>query len=274
MLGVCEVMLHVQTGGLLPLMAVLALIPPGIAAADMGPPVHLQISETEEGLYIVRWRVPKALPPRAVPKPIRRVSAGDGSECHRPAAAWRSRATGAARRALRVGLWGWTTPIPDLSLTTVVRVDLLLGPLRPRPQSGRGVVATSRGEVGLRRPPEEPPTPCCGASHRTACSSPSASWAGLRRTIRLVTALALGQQPRPGRYRRAGAAQIVFVIGVVILARQVLEPDEDRGEAPAAVAGFGHGLGLAAMLGNDLGEGELDSPPSSSRCWGWTRRIW
>ncbi len=46
-----------------------AILVPILALADVGPPAHMQVTEREPGLYAVQWRVPKALPPRAVPTP-------------------------------------------------------------------------------------------------------------------------------------------------------------------------------------------------------------
>ena len=221
---------------LLPLTAVLALIPPGIAAADMGPPVHLQISETEEGLYIVRWRVPKALPPRAVPKPILPENcrpATDPSVTDQPAA-WLVEGDWRCETSLAGRTVGMDYPYPDLSLTTVVRVDLLSG--------DRFAHVLSQGEESWQLPEGTAAPDILKNLQRavlTGASHAAFSWLHLfllitlglvgrvRRTIRLVTALALGQTAGVLAADLfvgigAGAAQIVFVIGVVILARQVL----------------------------------------------------
>jgi len=251
--------------------AFLTLILPALAGADMGPPVHMQISETEDGLYTVRWRVPKALPPRAVPKPMLpegcRLTT-DPTVTNQPTA-WLVEADWRCETSLAGQSVGMDYPYPDLSLTTVVRVDLLSGDrfahvLGQGDESWRLPEGTAAPDIlkALRR------AVLAGASHAAF------SWFHLlflitlgllgryHRTIRLVTALALGQVTGvlaadlfvgiPG-----AAAQIVFTIGVVVMARQVLEPDEDRRRlwVPAALAGFAHGLGLAAMLGNDLGQG-------------------
>ena len=49
---------------------VAACVLPVLAWADVGPPAHLRVSEREDGVYAVQWRVPKVLPPRAAPVPV------------------------------------------------------------------------------------------------------------------------------------------------------------------------------------------------------------
>ena len=46
------------------------MLVPLVARADVGPPAHMQVTETSPGRYVVQWRVPKALPARAVPAPL------------------------------------------------------------------------------------------------------------------------------------------------------------------------------------------------------------
>jgi len=261
--------LSVNAGLLLTIAA--TLVVPSASIADMGPPVHMQISETEDGLYTVRWRVPKALPPRAVPRPMLPETCRpttDPTVTNQPAA-WLVEADWRCETSLAGQAVGMDYPYPDLSLTTVVRVDLLSGDhfahvLEQGEESWQLPEGTAAPDIlkALRR------AVLAGASHAAF------SWihllfltalgllGGVRRIIGLVTALALGQAV--GVLAAdffvgigAAAAQIVFAVGVVVMARQVLEPDEDRRRllAPAAVAGFAHGLGLASMLANDLGKG-------------------
>jgi len=252
---------------------VLTLALASVAAADMGPPVHMQITETEEGLYTVQWRVPKALPPRAVPTPELPETCGpttDDAEVVNQPGAWLFEAQWRCETSLTGQVVGMAYPYPDLSLTTVIRVDLLSG--------DRFAHVLNQGE-GSWQLPEGTAAPdileniqravLTGARHAVS------SWTHLlflvvlgllgssRRTLALVTVFAGGQVVGVlGSSTIAGigsaAAQIGFIIGIVVLARQVLEADEDRHRlwAPAALAGVFHGFGLAAMLGGDLGDGQ------------------
>lgn len=242
------------------------------AAADMGPPVHMQISETEENLYTVQWRVPKALPPRAVPTPMLPEACKPTTEATvvQQPAAWLVEAQWLCETSLAGQVVGMDYPYPDLSLTTVVRVDLLSG--------DRFAHVLNQGEESWQLP-EGTAAPdilkntqravLAGASHA------SLSWFHLlflvvlalqgdaRRTIALVTVFAVGQVVGVLAASLfigigAAAAQIAFAVGVVVMARQVLETDENRTRLwlPVALAGLAHGLGLAAMLGDNLGDGK------------------
>lgn len=251
----------------------LAIVVPALAFADMGPPVHMQITETEEGLYTIQWRVPKALPPRAVPTPELPETCGpttDDADVVNQPGAWLFEAQWRCETSLAGQVVGMDYPYPDLSLTTVVRVDLLSG--------DRFAHVLNQGE-GSWQLPEGTAAPdvlkniqravLTGARHAVF------SWTHLlflvvlgllgnsKRTLALVTVFATGQVAGVlGSSLVAGigaaAAQIGFIVGIVVLARQVLEADEDRHRlwAPAALAGVIHGLGLAAMLGGDLGGGQ------------------
>jgi len=251
----------------------LMLLVPVLAMADMGPPVHMQISETEEGLYTVQWRVPKVLPPRAVPTPLLPETCRPTTEATvvQQPAAWLVEAQWLCETSLAGQVVGMDYPYPDLSLTTVVRVDLL--------SFDRFAHVLNQGEESWQLP-EGTAAPdvlknvqraiLAGATHAAF------SWlhflflvvlaliGGPRRTVALVTAFALGQITGVlfadfvvgiG----AAAAQITFAVGIVIIARQLLEPDENRGRlwAPIALVGLAHGLGLTALLGSDLGDGEI-----------------
>lgn len=250
----------------------LVVLFPVLVTADMGPPVHMQISETEEGLYTVQWRVPKALPPRAVPTPMLPETCKPTTEATvvQQPAAWLVEAQWLCETSLAGQVVGMDYPYPDLSLTTVVRVDLLSG--------DRFAHVLNQGEESWQLP-EGTAAPdvlknvqraiLAGASHAAF------SWlhllflvvialiGGPRRTVALVTAFALGQITGVLFANfvagiGAAAAQIAVAVGIVIIARQLLEPDEDRGRiwAPIALVGLAHGLGLTALLGSDLGDGE------------------
>jgi hypothetical protein len=244
----------------------------------MGPPVHLQITEVEEGLYTVQWRVPRALPPRAVPTPMLpetcRPTTDDADVVTQPGA-WLIEAQWRCETRLAGHVVGMDYPYPDLSLTTVIRVDLLSG--------DRFAHVLNQGEETWQLPEGTAAPDILGNIQRAVLAGASHaafSWAhfgflivlGLsgssRRTVALVTIFAAGQVAGVMVADLvagigAAAAQIGFMIGVVVLARQALEPADDRRRlwVPAVLAGGFHGLGLAAILGNDLGEGSIGFVP-------------
>jgi hypothetical protein len=262
----------------------LAVLAPGAAVADVGPPAHMQISERQPGLYRVQWRVPKALPPRAVPTPTLPETCalvGDPEVSNQPAAwlveaDWRCEATLAGQEV------GMRYPFPNLALTTVVRVDLLSGDrfahvLTPDELSWRLPEGTAAPDLLL----EGRRAVLAGAAHAlrswlhlafllaVGLLSVSAGNSVPRSAVRLVTAVSLGQVAgvligAVGRALASGPpmgigvvlAEIGFAVGVVLLARQALEPEEERQriEALAAAAGLMHGLGVGALLAVDLGE--------------------
>ncbi len=253
-------------------VALVALGSGSVAVADMGPPVHMQITEAEEGLYTVQWRVPKALPPRAVPRPRLPETCSpttDDADVINQPAAWLVEAQWRCETSLAGQVVGMDYPYPDLSLTTVIRIDLLSG--------DRFAHVLNQGEGSWQLPEGTAAPDILGNIQRavlTGANHAVFSWPHLlflitlgllgspRRTISLVTVFTAGQAVGVlGASLVAGfgaaAAQIGFIIGVVVLARQVLAPDEDRQRlwAPAALAGAFHGFGLAAMLGGELGEG-------------------
>ncbi len=253
-------------------LIILMLILPSLAGADMGPPVHLQISETDPGLYTVTWRVPKVLPPNAAPTPNLPESCRpttEGKVTNQPGAwlietEWRCDSSVAGR------IVGLDYPYPDLALTTVVRVDLLSG--------DRFAHVLSQGEESWQLPEGTTAPDTLKSLQRAVLAGGShafLSWihllfivtlgllGGTGRTIRLVTIFAVGQVAgllAAGLFGGIGAAaaQIGFTIGIIVIARQVSEPDEDRVRIwiPAVLAGVVHGLGLAAIFADDLGDGE------------------
>ena len=102
---------------------------PLLSHADVGPPAHLRITEREPGLFILQWRVPKVLPPRAVPlpdlpetcEPAGKHSVDDQAGAWLFTQNWRCEASLAGQTV------NMRYPFADLALTTVVRVDLLSG---------------------------------------------------------------------------------------------------------------------------------------------------
>lgn len=257
-------------------LAALALLPV-VALADVGPPAHMQATEKAPGLYAVQWRVSKALPARAVPSPVLPENcrpAGERSVADQPGAwlfsrNWRCDGGLAGREV------GMRYPFADLSLTTVIRVDLLSG--------DRFAHVLSPGEAPWVVPEGTAmPDPVLGAQRAVLAGAAHAigSWihlafvlvlalyGGLALPVRLVTWFAGGQLggvivAAPilarglGTGLPAGPAEIGLAIGVVLLARESLRKEsERRGLAElAAAAGFAHGLGLAELLAVDLGAG-------------------
>ncbi|MBT8462581.1 MAG: HupE/UreJ family protein, partial [Gemmatimonadetes bacterium] len=254
------------------LAAVTAALVPIVALADVGPPAHMQVTEKSPGLYAVQWRVPKALPARAVPTPLLPETcrpAGERSVVDQPGAWLLSRDW-----RCDVGLAGQEVgiryPFPDLALTTVIRVDLLSGDRFAHVMSpGEGAWSVPEGTA--------PPDPVLGAQRAVLAGAAHAvgSWihlafvmvlalfGGLALPVRLVTLFAGGQLLGAilavglGTGLPAGPAEIGLAIAVVLLARESLRGEEERrGLAGlASAAGLVHGLGLAALLAEDLGLG-------------------
>jgi hypothetical protein len=230
----------------------------------------MQVTETSPGLYSVQWRVPKALPARAVPTPTLPETcrpAGERTVVDQPGAwllsrDWRCDG-GLAGHDLAI-----LYPFADLSLTTVVRVDLLSG--------DRFAHVISPGD-GAWRVPEgtAPPDPVLGAQRAVLSGAAHAagSWihvafvlvlailGGFTLPIRLVTLFTGGQLAAValaavlGAGLPGGPAEIGLALGVVLMAREALRRAEQRRSLGglATAAGLVHGLGLAALLAEDLG---------------------
>ena len=111
---------------LLAFAAAILVLTPILARADVGPPAHMRITETEPGRYRVTWRVPTVLPPRAVPRPQLPEGCepvGERSVTSQPGA-WvfeRTWSCGAPITGRQIGI---VYPFGDLALTTVARIDL------------------------------------------------------------------------------------------------------------------------------------------------------
>ncbi len=244
---------------------------PLVALADVGPPAHMQVTETSPGRYVVQWRVPKALPARAVPAPVLPETCrptGERSVVDQPAAwllsrEWRCDGGLAGKEV------GIRYPFGDLALTTVIRVDLLSG--------DRFAHVVSPGE-GSWSVPEgtAPPDPVLGAQRAVMAGAVHATgWIHLAFIIvvalfgvpglpvRLITFFAGGQLAAVvlstlfGAGLPAGPAAIGLAIGVVLLARESLTSEEERRGLMglASAVGLVHGLGLGALLAEDLGAG-------------------
>jgi hypothetical protein len=240
-----------------------------VAVADMGPPVHMQVTETEERLYAVQWRVPKMLPPRAVPIPMLPETCRPVTEAtvvDQPAA-WLVEARWQCDASLAGQIVGMDYPYPDLSLTTVVRVDLLSG--------DRFARVLNQGEESWQLPQGTAAPDVLKDIQRAVLAGGAHTILsplhlvfllvlGLmqeqRRTLRLVSAFALGQIIGVLASGAVGASaavsEVAFAVGIVVIARQVLQPEERRRRLSilAALVGLSHGIGLASMLTGDLGE--------------------
>jgi hypothetical protein len=238
--------------------------------ADVGPPAHLRISEREPGVFVTQWRVPKALPPRAVPAP-------ELSETCEPegdlivddqAQAWVFTQDWRCDTGLAGEEVGLRFPFADLALTTVIRVDLLSGDRFAHVSSpGEGKWRLPEGTVAPDRWADAARAVGVGLLHVVG------SWAhwpfvlavgllgGVARSIRVVTALTVGQLvgvlaavPLPGL--GVVPAEIALAVAAALIAREGLRPIEDRRRLVAlgAIGGAVHGMAVGTMLAGGLGD--------------------
>ncbi len=250
----------------------IAVLAPIAVLADVGPPAHMQVTEKSPGLYAVQWRVPKALPARAIPAPVLPEicqPVGDRSVVDQPGAwvfsrDWRCDGGLAGQEV------GMRYPFLDLSLTTVIRVDLVSG--------DRFAHVLSPGETSWRLPEGTArPDPVLGAQRavRAGAAHAIGSWlhvafvlvlallGGFSLPVRLVTVFTGGQLAAValttglGTSLPVGPAEIGLAIGAALLARESLRGEGERRRLAglAAAAGLVHGSGLAALLAEDLGAG-------------------
>lgn len=251
-------------------LAAAALIPI-LAIADVGPPAHLQVTEKEPGLYAVQWRVPKVLPVRAVPTPVLPEGCRPSGErtVTDQQVAWLLASDFRCDKSLAGQPLGMRYPFPDFALTTVIRVDLLSG--------DRFAHVLEVGEADWRLPEgTAAPDLVAGAKRAVAAGADHAlgSWVHLAlvvvlalfgaasQTLRLVSAFTLGQIGAAvaaavlGIGLGAAPAEIGLALGVALLAREALRPVDERRSliGVAAAAGVVHGLGIAALLSERLGE--------------------
>ena len=247
----------------------LALLPL-LVLGDVGPPVHLLVSERQPGRYHVQWRVPKVLPARAVPTPVLPESCEPvgNRDVVDQRDAWLLTQEWRCSEAIAGQPLGMLYPFRDLTLTTVIKVDLLSGDrfahlliagesswLLPEGTGAPDFIGNAKHAV------------VAGASHvvgswiHLVFVLVVALFGGLRRPIELVSAFTVGQ---------LGGALVAalspLALGAVpgdlglaliagILARELLQPESEPRRLLALVAAGGvlHGLGLAATLAQSLG---------------------
>jgi hypothetical protein len=246
------------------------LLLPALAVADMGPPAHMQVTETDDNLYAVQWRVPKVLPPRAVPSPElpeHCQPTGEGSVVQQPAA-WFLEAEWRCETGLAGEIVGLSYPYPDLALTTVIKVDLLSGDrfahvLTPGDEPWRLPEGTAAPDL-LRAASN---AVLAGVTHtlgswvHIALLLALAALADRRQIFITVTAITIGQivgaigagMTRTGD---GSVAEIAIAVAAVVLARQALAPSDSRVRLAVvgAAAGLVHGWGLSALVAADLGD--------------------
>lgn len=253
------------------LTVVLTLAAPigSLCRADVGPPAHLRISEREPGLFVTQWRVPRVLPPRAVPVPALPeacVPLGEYS-VEEQATAWLFAREWRCDAGLAGEPVGMRYPFADLALTTVIRVDLLSG--------DRFAHLLAPGEKEWRLPEGTvAPDPLLAASRAVLAgvSHTFGSWAhlpfvvalallgGARRVVRVVSAFTLGQLPGAMLVPATGLGIVPAEIGIAIvaalLAREALRRDEDRHRLAGlgASGGLVHGAALGSILAARFGD--------------------
>jgi hypothetical protein len=245
------------------------------SAADVGPPAQLQISETESGVFSVQWRVPKTLPPRAIPRPeLPESCRGEGDPTGTDNAdAWFFRREWRCESGIAGQSVGMLYPFPEFALTTVVRVDLLSG--------DRFAHVLEQGENSWLLPEGTSPPDRLREAQRAVVAGAAhvaTSWVHLsfllvlgllrdhRQSLAAVSAFSVGQLAGlaasgwvPGL--DAATAEIGLATAVALLAREALRPADQRRRisALAIAAGLIHGSGLAAELSTSLGDDGLRS---------------
>jgi len=237
--------------------------------ADVGPPAHLRISEREPGLFVTQWRVPKALPPSAVPVPdLPETCEPEGDySVEDQARAWLLTQEWRCETGLAGETVGMRFPFADFALTTVIRVNLLSGDRFAHVLSpGEGAWRLPKGTAPPDRVRDASRAVVLGAAHVVG------SWAhlpfmlavgllgGVRRSIRVVTAFTLGQllgalAAVPTAGIGVVPAEIAIGVTAALLAREALRegPQRRRLIALAAAGGVLHGLAIGVLVAGGLG---------------------
>jgi hypothetical protein len=253
------------------LVALVLAAPTGSPSrADVGPPAHLRISEHEPGSIVTQWRVPRILPPRAVPvpelpdtcEPVGRYSVDE------QAGAWLFSQDWRCDSGLAGEIVGLRFPFAEMALTTVVRVELLSGDRFANVLTPGGAPwRLPQGTATPDRLREAADAVLLGLGHAFG------SWVhlgfvlaagllgGVHRSVRVVTAFSLGQLVGLG----AGLlfpgfeivpAEIVVAVTAALLAREALRAAEQRRRLIVVTAAGGavHGLAVGALAAGGLGE--------------------
>lgn len=244
---------------------------PLLVLADVGPPAHMQVTEREPALYRVEWRVPKVLPPRAVPTPVLPEScrpAGEREVTDQPSA-WILSRDWRCDVSLAGQPLGIRYPFADLALTTVIRVNLLSG--------DRFAHVSSPGE-GPWHVPEgtAPPDPVAGARRAVSAGTLHAatSWihaalalalallGGLGLPVRLVTLFTLAQLAGVALSAGSGISlppalgEAGVAVAAALVAREILRPAPERRSLARVFLATGllHGLAVSGVVAGSLGD--------------------
>jgi hypothetical protein len=242
--------------------------------ADGVRPVPLQVKEKEPGRFLIQWRVPKQLPPRAIPSPILPESCrstGERTLIERPGA-WFLKLTYECTDELSGQVVGIDYPFLNVTVSTLLRVELLSGErhahmLAPGEDSWRIPESTKGGVPPLMRDAREAVLE--GAGHfvgngvHLVFLLSLLLLGGFGAGIRFATVFTAGQLVAVVLLMVFGVplgpayAEIGVAVAAALLAREALRPAADRRQlaALAAAAGLVHGLGIAGVAALPDGHG-------------------
>ena len=237
------------------------------AAADGISPVTLKLKEQESGRFLAQWRVPKQLPPRAIPSPVLPESCrsvGERTLTERPGA-WFVRQAYLCSEGLSGQSIGVDFPLLNATVSTLLRIELLSGDryahmLPPGAESWRVPDATAGGARALFRGARQ--AVLDGAAHFTANAvhltlvAALLLFGGFAVATRFATLFAAGQLVAvvvlsiSGLQLGAPLAEVGVAALVALIAREALRPPAERRQhaALAAFAGLAHGLALAGLV--------------------------
>lgn len=235
------------------------------AAADDVRPVHLEITETTPGDFLVQWRVPKVMAPTMMPGPVLpdHCRADDRVSVEELAAAWINRQSYVCAEELPGHEIGMAFPQLNVALSTLVRVELLSGDsfshmLLPGEPSWRVPDIDAGGFPRLARDASR--AVVAGAWHALHPAHVALLLAlclfGSAQGLRLAGLFTTGQVAgvivfaAAGTQAGAGLAELAVAVAAGVLARQaLLEPGARRQLGALAVAGgVAHGLGVAGIV--------------------------
>lgn len=238
------------------------------SAADDGiSPVTLKVKEQESERFLAQWRVPKQLPPRAIPSPVLPEScraAGERSLTER-SSAWFARQPYFCRDGLSGQLIGVDYPFLNATVSTLLQVELLSGDryahmLAPGEESWRVPDATGSGVRALFRAARQA---VVAGAHHFAGNGVHLSlvvalvlFGGLAISVLFATAFAAGQLLGVAALSITGfqlgpsLAEVGLAAFVALLAREALRAPASRRQHPALAlcAGLVHGLALPSLV--------------------------